>query len=359
MTTNVWRFTALLIVALWHGAAIADSPPASASASWTVVEPAGETRCSDGTPYRFLVRAGNPSKLHFHLQGGGGCWRRENCDPQMEPTYVRSTRKLAPPSAGVFDASDPRNPLADYTVVFAAYCTGDVHLGAIDRIYPPVLPEQAPLTIHHRGRENVESALQWTYRNVAGPTEIFVSGSSAGAVPSPFYASLLAEHYPSAQIAQLGDGAGGYRVDPPDMRLRDVWGAFAFLPKARGFEHLNTAPPSNESLYVAAARAHPNIRFARYDTAEDAAQKGFLAMRGGPDRSMLPSLLANNDDIRAAAPSFRAFVAGGELHTILARPEFYAVRAGEVRLRDWVALLARRENVRDVRCGECGTLEVD
>ena len=45
--------------------------------------------------------------------------------------------------------------------------------------------------------------------------------------------------------------------------------------------------------------------------------------------------------------------AGGELHTILTRPEFYTYAAGGHRLRDWVAALAAGEAVPDVACTDC------
>ncbi len=320
---------------------------------WAVVEPGGDTLCSDGTPYRFLVRLANPAKLHFHLQGGGGCWSRETCDPQMQPTYTMNTEDLRVPNDGVFDFSNKENPLYDYSVVYASYCTGDIHLGATDRVYDPAAAGQDPLTIHHRGRANVEAALQWTYTQLSAPKEIFVSGSSAGALPSPYFASILANHYPQADIAHLGDGAGGYRFDEPDLRARDIWDTFSFLDETPGFERVDPNKFTYEALYVAAAKAHPEILFARYDTAEDEAQRRFIAMRVGKDVSMLPLLKANNDDIKSAAPNFRSYVAGGTLHTILRRPEFYGVTSDGVPLVFWVKALQERESVADVHCREC------
>jgi hypothetical protein len=43
---------------------------------------------TDGSIYRFFVRPGDPDKLMIYLQGGGGCWSRETCDPQMKATYT-------------------------------------------------------------------------------------------------------------------------------------------------------------------------------------------------------------------------------------------------------------------------------
>jgi hypothetical protein len=80
---------------------------------------------------------------------------------------------------------------------------------------------------------------------------------------------------------------------------------------------------------------------------------------GGNDAALLQPLLeANQADIRAAAPNFRTYIAGGDVHTILARPEFYTYHVGGRRVRDWVAALAAGEAVEDVRCADCRVAEV-
>ena len=51
-------------------------------------------------------------------------------------------------SNGIFDFGNARNPLADYSFVFAPYCTGDVHLGNATHVYGP------QLTVQHKGSVN-------------------------------------------------------------------------------------------------------------------------------------------------------------------------------------------------------------
>ena len=61
--------------------------------------------------------------------------------------------------------------------------------------------------------------------------------------------------------------------------------------------------------------------FAAYDTAEDVVQR--ISGTGAPDgMSLRPLLDANQTDIRAQVENL-PYIAGGELHTILGRPEFY------------------------------------
>jgi glyoxylase-like metal-dependent hydrolase (beta-lactamase superfamily II) len=327
---------------------------ASLSAGWHEFSPGGETRCSDGTPYKFYARPGAVEDLLIYMQGGGACWFRENCDPAMEPTYKINLANDQPGAFGIFNFDNPDNPFADYSVVIAPYCTADTHLGASDTVYPPVEDGQEPLTIYHRGRANMQAVLDWTFDNVPDPERVFVTGSSAGSIPSPFYAALVADHYPNAKVAQLGDGAGGYRrAANNDARPDRQWGTFNYINSEPGFETMSRETFNYERLYIAAAKAHPEILFAEFDNAEDAVQKRFLALSGQTDVKLQQALEANHGDIQAEVINFRAYIAGGAGHTILGRPDFYTAAANGTAVRDWVAGLASFADVTDVTCQDC------
>src|SRR5690554_1932758 len=163
---------------------------------WNPIEAGGEAVCSDGSDYRFFVRPGASDKLMFYLEGGGACWAGLNCDPGLNPTYQVNLAAADPATAhGVLAFQQPANPLADYTVVYAPYCSGDVHLGDTAQNYPvPAVGGRSAGEVHveHRGWVNASAALDWAYSHVPDPQQIFVTGSSAGSIPSPFYAVKLA-----------------------------------------------------------------------------------------------------------------------------------------------------------------------
>ena len=330
--------------------------PTEASATptdWQKISPAANTTCSDGSPYSFFVRQGDPNKLLVYFQGGGACWFRQNCDPQMSPSYSIQVGNIDRANFGIFNLDNPDNPFKDHTTVFAPYCTADVHMGASDTVYPPVEEGQTDLVIRHQGRANVEAVLQWTYEHVPSPQSIFVTGSSAGAIPSPLYTALIADHYVNARIAQLGDGAGGYRRTNNDSRPDEQWGTFDFITQEQGFANLRPETMTYESLYIAAAQAQPDITFAEYDAAEDAVQKRFLSMSGQKDVALQQAIEANHADIRRDVGNFSSYIAGGNSHTILGRPEFYTLASNGVAIRDWVAALANFETVENVTCAPC------
>ena len=325
---------------------------ASATANdWERHAPGGRTLCADGSAFHFYTRAGDPEKLLFYLRGGGGCSSRQYCDPDMTPTYRRNAGG-PPGKTGIFETSNSDNPLADHTVVFVPYCTGDVHIGNVDREYPPVEAGQAPLVIPHRGFENVASALRWTTSNL-NPDDIFVAGSSAGAIPSPFYAARLARLYPDARVAQLGDGGGGYRSEGSSAE-NDAWNAISALSTEPGFEGMTPETFQFALLYSRAAARHPNVMFTQYDAAEDSVQRSFIRRSGRDASSLLANLRANHADIRASgAANFASFVAGGESHTILGRQLFYQFAAGSQGFQEWVTDLVHYRPLQSHSCADC------
>ncbi len=345
------------------------APLADLAEGWNTITPGGSTTCSDGSPFRFFVRAADPTQVVFYLQGGGGCWTAETCDPEGRPPYTMTAlEEMRSPSGadpeegtahGIAAFNHPENPFSDHSFVFVPYCTGDVHIGDRDAVYEVPATEEAPareVTIHHRGYTNGRAALDWTYEHFPGPETVFITGSSAGSIPSPVYARHFAEHYPDARVTALGDGAGGYR-QIGDTRPHESWGTLAALSHFENMADTSTENFSFETLYIKAAKAHPEAMFARYDTAEDDVQIQFLQIGGvSTEGGLQPLLDANEADIDAALEgqdNYRSYIAPGELHTIMLRPEFYTYESDGVRVRDWVASLAAGEPVDDVHCGDC------
>ncbi|MDH4107693.1 MAG: pectin acetylesterase-family hydrolase [Gammaproteobacteria bacterium] len=331
------------------------------SPGWNAVEPGGETICSDGTDYRFYVRPGDPERLMVYFQGGGACWNGATCDPDLKPTYYVNLAELDLAKAhGVFAFDLPSNPFADYSVVFAPYCTGDVHLGnAVATYTAPEVEEHAEheVTINHKGTVNAQAVLDWTSAHFLKPSTVFVTGSSAGSIPSPYYAMQIADRYPEARIVQLGDGSGGYRRSESSAAVENAWGTLDILRRSPEFADLEADDLTYEILYVGAAKGSPNIQFAAFDHAEDGTQKRYQVLSGNEVESLLPLLRANQQDIRREVDNYRSYIAGGDMHTILLRPEFYTQTVGDVSVRDWVAALADGKQVADVACTDCAAPE--
>lgn len=103
-------------------------------------------------------------KVVVFFEGGGACWDAVTCSlprlpgvpPQLAGVYKQEIPASDDPTVldGLFNLSNPANPVKDWTFVYIPYCTGDVHLGSKDVTYQNVIGNPfvpASYTIHHRG----------------------------------------------------------------------------------------------------------------------------------------------------------------------------------------------------------------
>ena len=285
------------------------------------------------------------------FEGGGACWNSQNCDVHGQPTFDPQVDSTDHPSrqGGILDLTDARNPVRDYSIVFVPYCTADAFLGARTVSYSVPDTTRAPpvrFQVIHSGRANARWALAWVYAHFANPSLVFVTGSSAGAIPTPLYASLVARHYPRARVVQLGDAAGGYRA-PVIPEILALWGATGALKPDPAYRGVDSATLTFETLYQVAARTTPRVSFAQFNSAEDNVQLSFLRMLGVRDVPLARLLAANHADIRRTHP-LRTYTAPGHMHTVLLRPQFYTLAVDGIAIRDWVAGLLEGKSLSDV-----------
>ncbi len=325
---------------------------------WNWLAPGGETTCSDGSPYQFAVREGPGEDLMIYFQGGGACWSALTCAP-INPTFLPAVvpEYVEQQGDGIFNLEHPDNPFADYDMVVIPYCTGDVFMGDSVQEYGS---GANAVTIRHNGFTNATVALDWIYANFPAPESVFITGESAGGLGASFHAPWIIEQYPETRIAVLGDSAGGYSA--PNLGLSMVlepWGTIPLLPDwiPALAEVDDPTELAFEDLYSAAAAHYPDVIFAQYNTLHDRTQQFFLSLVRGTPRleDVLPGVI---DKISASAPNFYSFLAGGDEHTILHRPEFYTTGANGVRIRDWVAALASGEPIESVTCDPCDAPEI-
>jgi hypothetical protein len=190
---------------------------------WTEMVPGGKTTCSRGNPFVFFVKKGDPKKIVLEFMGGGACWSELTCglsaptfseSAESMRTYFRKstskveTSKVAGETENViFAGTRDRNSIYDsFTHVYVPYCTGDLHWGDAEVAYTP------SVTIHHRGAINAGAAVDWMKQNVPGkPETVLVTGCSAGAYASLYWAGKIIPHYEplGTRVVQFGDAGAG------------------------------------------------------------------------------------------------------------------------------------------------------
>ncbi|MEO8335281.1 MAG: pectin acetylesterase-family hydrolase [bacterium] len=322
-------------------------PLSSLSKGWNRIPGREGTGCAHDSTFAFKVRPGLPDKVMIFLNGGGACWRAAECDPKAKPTYTMTADSANDVSArtGIFDVANEKNPVRDYTMIYIPYCTGDVHLGTRTVDYEKGATRS--FSVRHEGAANLEAVLDWVYSNVKNPRLVFVTGVSAGAIPTPVVAAKIARRYPRARVVQLGDAAGGY-LAPDVPGLLAGWGATDYLQRDPAYRSLDSADFTFEHLYLAASRSAPRVHFAQYNAVDDATQLYFLSLLGIKNQPLTKLLAADLAQISNGTSWFHSYTAPGKTHTILRSNAMYTTKVGGVLFNDWLTQLVDGESVADV-----------
>ena len=314
-------------------------------AVWTEISPDGETRCSIGTPYRFYVRVGNDKKIAMIFQGGGACWSDETCSSESRKFDPIVNESDHPGNMkGLFDFSRENNPIADYTSIFIPYCTADCHLGDAEIRY--LTGTDKEVVIRHNGYCNAMSAVKWLFAHIEKPEIIFVTGMSAGAIASPFYAGIIAEKYPQTRVVQIGDSGEGYRYEMVKSVMKD-WGATKVASGIDWLTHVDSDSLDFESLYVGAGR-FSNITLTQVNYLDDVTQAWFLSLMGAEEPNVNQRLSKNLRELSARIPSFRYYNIPGNYHMVLGKNLFYSTLVNDVSLCDWVCALIEGRSVMNI-----------
>jgi hypothetical protein len=250
---------------------------------------------------------------------------------------------------GIFEVANPKNPFADYSMVFVPYCTGDVHLGNLTKDYGD------GVTVQHKGLVNGTAALKGMAAAFAAATHIVVSGASAGSVPAPLYAGLVSDSYPKARIEVFADGSGGY-PDIPGINkliLTDTWGTFPNFPKWPTAADLTPESLSFPGLFVRAGQHNPAITFARHDYAFDGTQVFFAGLAGLDAKDLVKLIDSNEATVEAKGQKLFSYISPGSSHTVVGKDEFYTETVNGVALVDWVTSLVNGKPIEDVHCTTC------
>lgn len=152
------------------------------------------------------------SGLVVFLQGGGACWDFLTCGGLGTSSATRGP--FGPTQfAGLFASASLTNSwvhranlpaaLANATIVFVPYCTGDVHGGnAVTTYTAPGLPA---VTWHHVGHANLMSFLKRLGPTFPTPGKLLVSGSSAGGFGALLDYPAFRWYWPNAKGYLLDD----------------------------------------------------------------------------------------------------------------------------------------------------------
>ena len=312
------------------------------------VEPGGETICSRGTPFRFFVRGGSVNRVVVDFAGGGACWNELTCSVAgaifNEEAPTLADIKLGedfPGFGGLYDLENEENPFKDHTIVHIPYCTVDIHWGDATVSYTD------DVVIHHRGYQNVMSALDWVYERFEDPEEVFVTGCSAGAYGSIVHSAHLAHQYPDTRMRVLADSGAGIITDTFLADSFPKWNAQSRLPEWIDGLQGDVTQLNIEDVYQAIATEYPDQRFAQFTTAFDDDQVFYYDVMGGEPDDWSPRMFTALENIEAKTSNFRSYIAPGPMHCIIPYTHMYTRTSDDVRFVDWLTSFLRDPSIPD------------
>jgi len=263
--------------------------------------------CLFGTPYLVFVRPGINDKVLFYLEGGGACWSEETCFGDVGLGAKETAEPLAPLDVfGGVLGSGPGNPMDGWNVVYVPYCDGSVFSG--DNVV-----EYASGTVHHSGQANISAAIDVMRASFPDPSDIVVSGSSAGGYGTFSGYGAMRVAYPDKSVLVLNDSGPGLQNngDPEAIAERsENWRFDEFI-----VEGCTRCDEQVAFLIDWALENDSDTRFALFSYQRDFVISDFLALERAAYRDLL---LDVSGEVAARNPDrFKRFLIDGESHTIL------------------------------------------
>lgn len=327
---------------------------------WQEVALGGDTMCSRGTPYSFFIHPGRTNKVVIDYLGGGACWNAETCAPGPKKTFLESIQEFKDNykdsyMRGIYDHTNPQNPLNDWHHIVVSYCTGDIHWGENDKTY--TRPDGTRFEIKHRGAVNSKAVLDWVKQNFNAPEKVLVTGCSAGAYGSAYWLPHVRKIYPNAMVQQLADSGNSPITETFSAAAYPGWNVQKNIPTwIPGLDPsvVDWSKLQLDFIYKKIADYYPDSRLAVYTSLYDSGQRFFYWVMNG-DPQVWPSLTNTMlTKLGQSTSQFKHFIAPGQDHCILPYDFLYTRKGvnGES-FKDWFVNYIEGGSVDNVSCPGC------
>jgi hypothetical protein len=256
--------------------------------SWVFAESAALT-CRDGSSTGIGVRLqeddepsrrGGPFNLDNYsdnlvifLEGGGACFNFPSCF-QNRANFSKEqffSDDFIGGYSGIFDATHPDNPVADWNFVYVPYCTGDEHAGSnpsgdvppVDLAFTPDNPDLPGVPDQKFvGYDNMSQVVDYLSHYLGDHFDnVLLAGSSAGGVGTLANYRQVADGFPHSKVTALDDAGPVFYDDTflPAV-LQQLWRTTWDISEVlRPPEEDNVDPSDDiERIYQAIADENPD-----------------------------------------------------------------------------------------------------
>jgi hypothetical protein len=214
---------------------------------WTWIDVPG-SKCRDGSGAGYYWRRGKKSSVMVFLNGGGACADPFFCG--LNPVNVDQNlpielliggtinlvlgpdaQRQVAPDEGVFKR-DPRNPVADWNMIYVPYCTGDIHSGSREDVMVDGVAGKQQFV----GYKNLGLFLKSFGPSFMNAKQVLLTGSSAGGFGSLLNYDRFQEFFKGQEVLAISDSG---------LPMRDKYMASCLQGKWRKYWALNEAFPKD------------------------------------------------------------------------------------------------------------------
>jgi len=314
--------------------------------------------CRDGSPTGIGYRVGNPKKLAIYINGGGACFNDATCNGNPKSFNGSDMQDLYTQygSTGIFNASNPKNPLKDFSFVFVPYCTGDVHSGTKDVGFALGVPD----TQRYVGAFNFIKAMNYIqpYYDNKKVEEIVLFGLSAGGYGVYINFLEVVKRFPNAKITVINDSGPLFYDDQAfPICLQLGFSAVFGLPVPDDLVDCCRTPNIGLSnVYEYSSKFYPKANYGFMSSYNDATSRFFLSFgynncTGAPGNQLPANVFKNalvnlRDSILKPKTTWSTFFINGDSHTMFVSDDIvYNRQVDGMYLYEWVDKLMKGQRM--------------
>jgi Pectinacetylesterase len=313
--------------------------PATDEGQWSWID-FPDTHCRDGssTGLALNMSTSSPNVMVF-LDQGGACFNADTCAFNLS---AFGASDFVPQGQGIFNRTDPDNPMRDWSFVFIPYCSGDVHAGnRSDGSVESVGPQQ------FLGYSNLDAFLSRIVPTFASARQVLFAGSSAGGFGVLLNADHVARWFAPVPVTVLSDSGPPMpnSVAEPclEQAWHDTWGFDRGAMLDCGVDCPSTSDYMIDFVLHFGWR-YPSYRGGLISSSQDATVSLFFGFGGNgcAGGTLAPAdfqagLLAVRGQIQAQGTPFGTYYIPGTQHIWLMSDSGFATTVDGVALKQWLA----------------------
>lgn len=174
--------------------------------------PLEDTLCRDGSATGIGVRLSpEAAAVMIYLQGGGACYDAKSCEQNANTPIAGENFSRAKfdnwvatlGNQGVFNTTNPANPVARWNHVYVPYCTGDLHGGDREDAQITGVPGKQQF-VGYRNLRNILKRVAPYFRDAS---DVALIGASAGGFGVLINYPQVVEAFGGRSVAALVDSA--------------------------------------------------------------------------------------------------------------------------------------------------------